>query len=42
MADWDHNDLARKWHGKSTEEREHADRLIERIIFLERAPTRRS
>jgi bacterioferritin len=37
LADWGYNESAGKWREESAEEREHADRLIERIIFLEGA-----
>ena len=35
MENWGYNDLAKKWREESIEEMEHADRFIERIIFLE-------
>ncbi|MBJ6125546.1 ferritin-like domain-containing protein [Microvirga splendida] len=38
LADWGYNDLAKKWHEETAEERQHADRFIERIIFLEGVP----
>jgi bacterioferritin len=34
MENWGYNDLAKKWREESIEEMEHADRFIERIIFL--------
>jgi len=32
------NDLAKRWREESIEEMEHADRFVERIIFLETLP----
>lgn len=38
FADWGYNDLAKKWRAESIEEMEHADRFVERILFLEGFP----
>jgi bacterioferritin len=38
MENWGYNDLAKKWREESIEEMEHADRFIERIVFLEGFP----
>jgi len=38
LADWGYNDLAKKWYEETAEKRQHADRFIERIIFLEGVP----
>jgi bacterioferritin len=35
---WGYNDLAKKWHEESREEQEHADRFVERILFLDGLP----
>src|SRR5919202_4613025 len=35
---WGYNDLAQKWRKESIKEMEHADRLIDRILFLEGFP----
>ena len=42
FENWGYNDLAKKWREESIEEMEHADRFIERIIFLEDFPNLRS
>jgi len=38
MDDWGFKGLAKKWREESIEEMEHADKIIERIIFLEGFP----
>ena len=38
LANWGLNTLAKKWRVESIEEMQHADRLIERIIFLDGMP----
>lgn len=38
MDDWGFKGLAKKWRAESIEEMEHADKIIERIIFLEGFP----
>jgi bacterioferritin len=36
--DWGFKDLAKKWRAESIEEMQHADRFIDRIIFLDGFP----
>ena len=38
LGNWGYEDLARKWRQESIEEMQHADKLIERIIFLDGSP----
>jgi bacterioferritin len=38
LDNWGYKVLAKKWHKESNEERQHADKLIERIIFLDGSP----
>ena len=38
LEDWGYRDLAKKWREESIEEMRHADRFVERIIFLEGFP----
>ena len=38
MENWGYNDLAKKWREESIEEMEHADKLVERIIFFDGFP----
>ncbi|MCC6888311.1 MAG: bacterioferritin [Hyphomicrobiales bacterium] len=38
LANWGFNDLAKYWRKESMEEMQHADRLVERIIFLDGFP----
>lgn len=35
LDDWGYKDLAKKWRAESIEEMQHADRFVERIIFLD-------
>ena len=39
LDNWGYKDLAKQWRKESTEEMEHADKLIERIIFLDGSPS---
>ena len=38
LANWGYNDLAKYWRKESIEEMEHADKIIDRIIFLDGFP----
>lgn len=35
LDDWGYKELARKWRAESIEEMQHADRFVERIVFLD-------
>src|SRR4029078_1007651 len=39
LDNWGYKDLAKQWRKESIEEMEHADKLVERIIFLGGFPT---
>lgn len=38
LDNWGMNDLAKKWREESIEEMQHADRFVDRILFLEGHP----
>ena len=38
LANWGYKDLAKQWRKESIEEMEHADKLVDRIIFLDGFP----
>src|SRR6202051_2594508 len=38
LADWGYRDLAKQWRKESIEEMQHADKLTDRIIFLDGFP----
>src|SRR6188474_1609118 len=38
LEDWGYNELAKKWREESIEEMHHADKFVDRIIFLEGFP----
>ena len=38
LEDWGYNELAKKWREESIEEMRHADKFVDRIIFLEGFP----
>jgi bacterioferritin len=42
LADWGYAGLAKKWRAESIEEMMHADKLVERIIFLDGFPNMQS
>ena len=39
LDNWGYKDLAKQWRKESIEEMEHADKLVERIIFFDGFPT---
>jgi bacterioferritin len=38
LNDWGYQDLAKKWRAESIEEMQHADKFVDRILFLEGFP----
>ncbi|MDC7785825.1 bacterioferritin [Rhodoplanes sp. TEM] len=38
LANWGYNDLAKKWRAESIEEMQHADKFVDRILFLDGFP----
>jgi bacterioferritin len=38
LDDWGYKELAKKWRAESIEEMQHADKFVDRIIFLEGFP----
>jgi bacterioferritin len=38
LENWGYRDLAKKWRKESIEEMEHADKIVQRIIFLDGFP----
>ena len=38
LNDWGYKDLAKKWRAESIEEMNHADKFVDRILFLEGFP----
>jgi bacterioferritin len=38
LDDWGYKDLAKKWRAESIEEMQHADKFVDRIIFLDGFP----
>ena len=38
LENWGYNELAKKWREESIEEMHHADKFVDRIIFLEGFP----
>lgn len=42
LKDWGFNDLAKVWRAESVEEMEHADKFVDRILFLEGFPNMQS
>ncbi len=42
LENWGYRDLAKKWRKESIEEMQHADKFIDRIIFLDRPRSARA
>lgn len=42
LANWGYHDLAKKWREESIEEMQHADRFVDRILFLDGFPNMQS
>jgi bacterioferritin len=42
LSNWGYKDLAKKWRAESIEEMEHADKFVDRILFLDGFPNMQS